>query len=164
MLHKQHTDNNKAKQRKAFFLYIFLMCGCFNMSYYCLAVCLSVWKCMLFFLHISTQLNTVAFIIVIIINIISAFMCAKKCECRKVCYTKCVCAHMCWECVCGWMGGCKLKGSRHVSPRHIKTTRTSALMLHLPCLFTASCPFVGHSENTHTHTYCGIHVWKWVLL
>jgi len=46
----------------------------------CLSVCLLVWKYMLFFLHISTQLNAVAVIIIIII-IVSAFMCAKKCEC-----------------------------------------------------------------------------------
>lgn len=110
------------------------MCGSVDMSYACLSVCLSLsaflWYFFLgFFLHISTQLNAVA---------------AKKCEARQSVLHICVC--VCAKCVCI---GCKLKRSSS----HTKTTtRTSALMLHLPCLFTASCPFVGHTHiNTYTH-------------
>lgn len=80
----------------------------------------------LFFFRISTQLNTRDIIAV-------GF-------------------HVCTEmraqhCVCGvwgvwmWRWVCKLTLSLNLQDTHAHT-RTSALMLHLTCLFTASWPFV----------------------
>lgn len=102
------------------------------MSYACLSVCLSLsaflWYFFLgfFFAHFNSIERR----------------CCKEMRGPAKCAT-----HLCLVCVCETCVciGCKLKRSSS----HTKTTtRTSALMLHLPCLFTASCPFVGH---THTH-------------
>lgn len=108
------------------------MCGSVDMSYACLSVCLSLsaflWYFFLgfFFVHFNSIERR----------------CCKEMRGPAKCAT-----HLCLVCVCETCVciGCKLKRSSS----HTKTTtRTSALMLHLPCLFTASCPFVGH-----THTY-----------
>lgn len=109
------------------------MCGSVDMSYACLSVCLSVSVClsMVFFSRIF----------------FAHFNSIERRRCKEMRGPAKCATHLClvcvWEtCVCI---GCKLKRSSS----HTKTTtRTSALMLHLPCLFTASCPFVGH-----THTY-----------
>lgn len=109
------------------------MCGSVDMSYACLSVCLSLsaflWYFFLglFFAHFNSIERR----------------CCKEMRGPAKCATH-LCLCVCVMCVCI---GCKLKRSSS----HTKTTtRTSALMLHLPCLFTASCPFVGH---THTHTW-----------
>lgn len=105
------------------------MCGSVDMSYACLSVCLCLPFYGIFFsafFFCTFQLNW-------------TLLLQRNARPDKVCYTS---VSVCMRCV--FVFGCKLKRSSS----HTKTTRTSALMLHLPCLFTASCPFVGH---THTH-------------
>lgn len=108
------------------------MCGSVDMSYACLSVCLCLPFYGIFSRLLFAHFNSIE------------RRCCKEMRGPAKCAT-----HLCL-CVRGvFVFGCKLKRSSS----HTKTTtRTSALMLHLPCLFTASCPFVGH-----THTYIWTH-------
>lgn len=111
------------------------MCGSVDMSYACLSLSLSVSAAFLWYFF-----SRLLFFCTFQLNWTPLRQ-------RNASLAKCA---MYVRVCCVFVFGCKLKRSSS----HTKTTtRTSALMLHLPCLFTASCPFVGHTHMCENGFY-----------